>query len=266
MSRIILGYQGEPGAFSEQAAKELLPEAETHGFLNFDALIHAVDSAEITYALLPIENSIYGAIARSYDLLWSHKRLHIIDETSLQVVQNLIGIASTDLDGVVEVRSHPVALEQCRDFLARYPHWNRKVVDDTAGAVREIVEGNDPRIVAIASSLAAKVYNARLIAPAIQDDADNYTRFFLISREPTSRRSLDRACVALAFPSHVGSLRDALTVLANAGLNLRSLTSRPSGIGPFQYRFYCEIENGDRATIESALTLIEGDHRILGCY
>lgn len=266
MNGISLGYQGEPGAFSEQAAKELLPQAQTHGFLNFDALIEAVDTAKITYALLPIENSIYGAIARSYDLLWSHKNLHVIDETSLHVVQNLIGVDATNIDDIVEVRSHPVALEQCRIFLAKYPTWLRKVVDDTAGAVREIVEYDNPRVVAIASSLAAKVYNARVVASGIEDDPHNYTRFFLISRTPTARRHLDRACVALAFPSRVGTLRDALTVLANAGLNLRSLTSRPSGEGVFQYRFYCEIENGDRETIERALRQIDGEHRILGCY
>lgn len=266
MSPIMLGYQGEPGAFSEQAGKELLPEAELRGYLNFDRLIDAIDNAELTYALLPVENSIFGVIARSYDLLWSHERLHIVDETSLPIVQNLIGTATTRIEDVIEVRSHPVALDQCRDFLARYPHWIRKVVDDTAGAVREIVEQGDPRFTAIASSFAANRYHARIIASAIQDDAENYTRFFLISRESQARRSLDRACVALAFPSHVGSLRDALTRLAEAGLNLRSLTSRPSGTGPFEYRFYCEIDHGDRPTIEAALRAIEGDHRILGCY
>ena len=262
----ILGYQGEAGAFSEQAAKELLPDATTHGYLDFDALVAAVDTGDVTYALLPCENSIYGAIARAYDLLWLHKRLHIIDETSLHVVQNLIGIAGTELDDIIEVRSHPVALEQCRVFLAQHPRWNRKVVDDTAGAVREIVGGGDKRVVAIASSLAAKVYDARVLATEIQDDPHNYTRFFLISRTPGSRRGLDRACVALSFPSKVGSLRDALTILADGGLNLRSLTSRPSGEGVFQYRFYCEIENGNREHIEATLARIDGEHRILGCY
>jgi prephenate dehydratase len=266
MSTITLGYQGEPGAFSEQAAKELLPEAEIRGYLNFDRLIEAVDSAELTYALLPVENSISGAIARSYDLLSSHERLHIIDETSLPIVQHLIGTATTRIEEVIEVRSHPVALDQCRNFLAHYPHWNRKVVEDTAGAVREIMEQGDPRFTAIASSFAANRYHAKIIASAIQDDAKNYTRFFLISRESRARRALDRACITLAFPSRVGSLRDALTRLAEAGLNLRSLTSRPARTGPFEYRFYCEIENGDRPTIEAALQAIEGDHRILGCY
>ncbi len=262
----VIGYQGEPGAFSEQAAKELMPEATTRGFVTFDALICAVAEGDISYALLPIENSIYGAIARSYDLLWAHQNLHIIDETSLQVVQNLIGVPGTTVDKIREVRSHPVALEQCRTFLAQYPHWQRKVVDDTAGAVREIIEQGDQHIVAIASALAASVYNATVLSDGIQDERENYTRFFLIARNTLPRRSLDRACIALAFPSHVGSLRDALTVLANAGLNLRSITSRPSGEGVFQYRFYCEIENGDREKISSVLKQIQGQNRILGCY
>ena len=266
MTTVSIGFQGEPGAFSEQAARELVPGAQTRGCATFDALIAAVNECDIDYALLPIENSIYGAIARSYDLLWAHPALSIIDETSLHVVQNLIGIAGTRLSEVIEVRSHPVALEQCRLFLGNYPAWNRKVVDDTAGAVREIIAGGDSRITAIGSANAAKVYGAEVLASDIQDDTNNYTRFFLISRVPQSRRALGRACVALAFPSRVGSLRDALTVLAEEQLNLRSLVSRPSGEGVFQYRFYCEIENGDLDAINRALTRIEGESRLLGAY
>lgn len=261
-----VGFQGEPGAFSEQAVLELLPAAQAKGYTTFDDLVAAVDDGEVEAGLLPVENSIYGTIARSYDLLWQHAGISIIDETSLHVVQSLIAVPGARLADIREVRSHPVALEQCRKFFVQHAGWQRTIVDDTAGAVREIVAAGDVRIAAIASAFAAKVYGGEVIAVGIQDDPQNFTRFLLISRETAGRRMLGRACVALGFPSRVGALRDALSIMADADLNLRSLVSRPSGDGPFQYRFYCEIENGDRERIQTALARIDGSHRILGVY
>jgi prephenate dehydratase len=261
-----VGYQGEPGAFSEQAALELIAEARPRGYVSFDELIEAVANGAIEVALLPVENSIYGTIAYSYDLLWSRPALHIIDETTFRVVQSLIGTRDARLDGIVEVRSHPVALDQCRKFLGQHANWRRRVVDDTAGAVREIVEYGDPGVAAIASAHAARTYGAQVIAEAIQDDPNNFTRFFLISRDERARRGLGHACVAMTIAHRVGSLRDALDAFAREGINLRSLVSRPSGEKPFEYRFYCEVETSDRAALERALAAIEGSKRILGVY
>ena len=265
---MIVGYQGEPGAFSEEAAGELIPDLqEARGYRTFVALIDAVDSGGVDAALLPIENSITGQIASNYDLLWHHPSLAIVDETIHRVVQTLIGVPGATVEEIVEVRSHPVALEQCERLFATHPKWLRTVVDDTAGAVRQIVAQGDRKIAAIGSRAAARRYGAAILAESVQDNPENFTRFFLVRRGAAERRRLGRACVALALADRPGSLRDALSAFADQTLNLRSLMSRPApDAGPFKYRFYCEIENADPKALAAALAKIDGESRVLGAY
>ena len=262
-----VGFQGEPGAFSEEASGELVAGATTRGYPNFESLVAAVDAGEVAAGLLPVENSIYGTIAPNYDLLWERPALRIVDETVFRVVQTLIGVRRATLDDIVEVRSHPVALDQCRRLFAAHPKWRRSVVDDTAGAVREIVAAGDRRVAAIAARSAAQRYDAAVLAESVQDNPENFTRFFLIRRFGESRRHLGRACVALALADRPGSLRDALSAFADERLNLRSLVSRPApGAGPFKYRFYCEIDRADPAALATALARVDGESRVLGAY
>jgi prephenate dehydratase len=226
-----------------------------------------VQSGATDFALLPVENSISGSVPRVYDLLWSDERLRIVDEIVYRVVQNLIGLAEARIDDLHEVRSHPVALEQCRNFLRAHPGVAPIIVADTAGAVREIVRLGDARVAAIASSLAAERYGARVLAPAIQDTSENFTRFFLLQRDGSARgEAPTRACIALSLANRPGSLRDALGAFADGGLDLRTLVSRPSLERPFTYRFYCEIARAERAELDAALARIDGSARVLGWY
>ncbi len=267
-----VAFQGEPGAFSDGVAKKLRPRATTRGYGTFDEVAAAVDGGEAGSGVLPVENSIVGAIPRVYDLLWIHERLTIVDEHVERIVQSLIGTQDAQLGGVHEVRSHPVALEQCRAFLSVHARWRSVIVADTAGAVAAIVAGGDPSVAAIASSEAARHYGAKILCESIQDVADNFTRFFLVRRrdangtETTMRTEKVRACVALALENRPGSLRDALAAFADREINLRSLVSRPSLSGPFAYRFYCEIEDAGRAVLSDALAHIAGTTRVLGAY
>jgi prephenate dehydratase len=263
---VSVGFQGESGAFSDEAAHQLVSQAETRGYRTFDELVASVDRAEVDYGLLPVENSIYGAIARSYDLLWEYPALRIVDEIVFPVVQNLIGTLDAGLDDIEEVRSHPVALEQVRRLFDEHPGWRRIVVDDTAAAVAQVVSSGDKTIAAIASAFAARRYNAQILRAAVQDDDDNFTRFFLLQREGSARRALGRACVALELPNVPGSLRNGLAAFADRAINLRSLVSRPSRSSAFSYRFYCEIEDVDADRLIAALTAIDGDTRIFGVY
>jgi prephenate dehydratase len=263
---ISVGFQGEPGAFSDEAAHVLVAQARTHGYRTFDELVAAVDRSEIDYALLPVENSIYGAIARSYDLLWEFAALQIVDEIVFPVVQNLIGTLDATLEDVVEVRSHPVALEQVRRLFDEHPQWHRIVVDDTAAAVAQVVSAGDKSVAAIASAFAARRYNAQILRAAVQDDDDNYTRFYLLQRGGTARRALGRACVALELANEPGSLRNGLSAFADREINLRSLVSRPSRTRAFSYRFYCEIDGVDEDRLRAALAAVNGDTRIFGIY
>jgi prephenate dehydratase len=261
-----IAYQGEPGAFSDDAARRLVPGAQTTGYGTFDDAAAAAQNGIVEFALLPVENSISGSVPRVYDLLWDDARLAIVDEIVYRVVQNLIVLEDATLEGLREVRSHPVALEQCRKFLAANPHLRSTIVADTAGAVRDIVRLADPSVGAIASSLAATRYGARVLRPAIQDVDDNFTRFFLLRRDAEPPADGTRACVALSLANRPGSLRDALAAFADENLDLRTLVSRPSLERPFTYRFYCEIAPLDRASLERALAKIDGDSRLLGLY
>jgi len=264
MTRI--AFQGEPGAFSDDAAQTLVDGAETVGYGTFDDAVAAVQHGETTYALMPVENSISGSVPRVYDLLWADPRLSIVDEIVYRVVQNLIGLPGAQIAALREVRSHPVALEQCRTFLGAHPHAHPRIVADTAGAVREVVTLGDPTVAAIASALAAVKYDAAVLAPAIQDVDDNYTRMFLLQRDGAPRGTPTRACVALMLANTPGSLRDALGAFAESGLDLRTLVSRPSLEEPFTYRFYCEIAPVTRERLDAALTRIDGTARMLGFY
>jgi len=225
-----------------------------------------VDRGDVDYALLPVENSIYGAIARSYDLLWDYPALRIVDEIVFAVVQNLIGTPDATLADVAEVRSHPVALEQVRRLFEAHPEWRRTVVDDTAAAVAQVIAAGDKTVAAIASAFAAQHYGAQILRAAVQDDADNFTRFYLLQRHGVARRALGRACVALELPNEPGSLRDALSAFADRQINLRSLVSRPSRARAFSYRFHCEVDRVDADRLRAALAAIGGDTRILGIY
>ncbi|HEY0797961.1 MAG TPA: prephenate dehydratase domain-containing protein [Candidatus Baltobacteraceae bacterium] len=265
MSTPLVAYQGEPGAFSDAAARALLGAA-TRGYATFEDLISAVERGDASYGLLPVENSIYGAIALSYDLLWEHPELRIVDETEYRIVMNLIGTPEATEEQICEIRSHPVALPQVRRYADAHPSWRRVVVEDTAGAVAQIVAAGDPTVGAIGPALAAELYGGKILRAGIQDDVDTFTRFFLLERGGAARRSLRRACVAFELNNRPGALRDALSAFADRNLNLRSLVSRPNHRDPFHYRFYCEIADVDSERLDAALGSIDGSARVFGVY
>jgi prephenate dehydratase len=262
---VTVGYQGHAGAFSDVAARMLVPSAETRGYPSFDAAIDALDAGEVDAAVVPVENAIAGPVPRNYELLWDHPALHIRDETVLPIEMALIGVAGAQVDALIEIRSHPVALEQVRRFADRYPAWRRTTTTDTAGAVREIVALGDPRIAAIGPVLAAEIYGGTILARGVQDESENYTRFFLVARGEAGTTGT-RACVGIAIEDRPGSLRDALSAFADRGIDLRFLIARPDRRVPFRYRFFCELTNVDEPRLRDALATIGGEQRILGHY
>jgi prephenate dehydratase len=277
-----VGFQGESGAFSEEAALALFGAGiETRGYADFDALVAAVDAGEVDRGLLPCENSIYGSIARAYDLLYAHERVTIVDETRLNVEQCLIGVPGAGAEGIERVLSHPVALEQCRAFLAQRPGVRAEAAEDTAGAVRTIVAHGDVRVAAIGPALAAERYGGTVLARAIQDEDENVTRFFAIAAagapaatalaEATNGTGAPpsghgRACLAFALPHAAGSLHLALGKIADAGLNLRSLVARPRPKRPFEYVFYVELDCPPAFDAPALARQISDQSRVLGRY
>jgi len=261
---MIIGFQGEAGAFSDAAARRLRPGAETRGYFSFDLLVAAVDRGAIDAALLPVENSIAGPIPRSYDLLWEYRSLHAVAETAFPVEMNLIGTPDSTEDGIREIRSHPVALEQIHRFAGTHPEWKRLAVADTAGAVAEIVALGDPGVAAVGPALAAELYGGKILRAAIQDDARNFTRWYLLERAPITAGKL--GCVAIEVENRPGTLRDALSAFADRGLDLRSLVARPNHVDPFHYRFFFEIGEVDRDRLDAALAALAGDARVIGIF
>ncbi|MHB8461818.1 MAG: prephenate dehydratase [Vulcanimicrobiaceae bacterium] len=262
----IVGFQGERGAFSDAVARRIAPNAQTRGFASFEALIAAVAAGTIQLAILPCENSLHGSIARAYDVLLDFDGITIVGETHERIVQALIGLPGVTIDEITTVRSHPVALEQCRDFFARDSHLEAQATHDTAGAVREIIELGDRRIAAIGPIGAATIYGAEVLKASVNDDMENVTRFFVVAKTTQPARVATSFCLALHLPHRPGALHEALGALAAQQVNLRSLVARPSRIEPFEYTFYLECQTNEPLDVEFLIRAFPGRARVLGAY
>jgi prephenate dehydratase len=176
-----VAFQGERGAFSEEAALKLLGhEIELVPRRTFEDLFDSFDSGVADYVLAPIENTIAGLVQPSIELLQSGP-FTVLDEVRIKIEQHLITCPGATLDLIETVQSHPVALAQCSQFFATYPKLERIVADDTAGSVAEVVRRCDPKRAAIAGQYAADLYGGSIIRKCVQDHSENYTRFVLLS-------------------------------------------------------------------------------------
>lgn len=181
-ARPVAGYQGESGAFSEQAARALLGEVCLRGFRTFADVADALEDGLITCAVLPFENSLHGSILEVHQLLAERERLEIAGEARVRIEQCLVAMPSASIETIDAVASHPVALAQCRVFLREHAQWRVRESADTAGAIREMMERARPQSAAIGPAAAAERYGAAVLLRGIQDDAENLTRFWLIRR------------------------------------------------------------------------------------
>lgn len=176
-----VAFQGERGAFSEEAALKLLgPEIELVPRRTFADLFSSFESGLADYLLAPVENSIAGVVQPSADLSRSNS-LRVLDEVEIKIEQHLIGCPGTTLEEIETVESHPVAIAQCTRFFATHSKLKPVVADDTAGSVARVVRLRDPKLAAIAGQRAAEIYGGVIIRRSIQDQTENYTRFVLLS-------------------------------------------------------------------------------------
>ncbi|HEX3067349.1 MAG TPA: prephenate dehydratase [Thermoanaerobaculia bacterium] len=243
-----VAYQGEPGAFSQTAARQLLGDkAATIPFRSFEEMFHAVETGDADCCVAPIENSLAGSIHRNYDLLLA-SGLTIRGETFLRIVHNLLAPPGTTLADVRRVYSHPVALAQCGRFLRQHPEMTSEPMHDTAGAVRVVMERRQPGEGAIASEAAANIYGGVILATNVEDDPQNFTRFFLLApqsvsirpiAEPAAQRS--KTSLLLEIANTPGSLYRSLGVFATAGIDLSKIESRPIPGKPRDYAFYLDV-------------------------
>ncbi|MHB8606094.1 MAG: prephenate dehydratase [Thermoplasmatota archaeon] len=248
-----VAYQGEPGAFSEEAALALFPAGEPLARRTLRDVFHALVIGEAQAAVAAVENSVAGSINATYDLLRQHDVV-IVGEHYLPVSQCLLAPRGTALASVKRVYSHPAALEQCGDYLERLG-VEQVAVHDTAGAARELAHSNDAGAAAIASPRAAGLYGLDILARDIQDTRDNTTRFLALAREPRPREAgRHKTAIVMATDDRPGALHRALGALASEGVNLFKLESRPSRLRAFESVFYLDLDgHRDDAPVRAAL-------------
>ena len=266
-----VAFQGERGAFSEEAAVKLLGgEVRLVPLPTFEAAFGAIAKGAADYILAPIENSLAGPVHRSFDLL-VESALTIVGEVIIRVEHNLIGPPGGRLEEVAIVESHPVALAQCEEFFSARPFLKRIATGDTAGSVREIVQAGDRTRAAIASKRAAEIYGGQILREHLEDDPENYTRFLLLAPATEALpEKADKLSLVFRLAHLPGALYHALEPFARRNINLMKIESRPVRGLPWQYRFYLDLQATTRdPEVAGALAELEKlavDVRILGSY
>jgi prephenate dehydratase len=253
-----IAIQGEPGSFSHEAALKFAPDAEIVPCALSAEVFAALDSGAADAAVIPIENSLAGSVLEHFDLLL-HYDVRVVRETLLRIRHNLIAVRGAKIGEIDRVYSHAVALAQCRRFLAEHPNMKPIAFYDTAGSVKQLVSTRDMQAAAIASEQAAVHYGAEILARGIEDDEENYTRFFLVRRKNDNGRDADtdpavnKMSVAFTLEHKPGSLVAALSALSAMGTNLTKIESRPVKGKPWEYIFYVDCKIGSSADGTRAL-------------
>ena len=235
-----IAYQGEPGAFSEAAARRVDTDADLMPCRSFEEVFDAVQAGTAAHGVLPIENSIGGSIHRNYDLLLE-RDLPIVGEVELPVIHHLLALPGTNLAGLKRVYSHPQGLAQCERFLRTLAGVEIIATYDTAGSAKMIADGQLTDAAAIASARAGEVFGLVSLAASIQDFDDNITRFLVVGRTPVRNAVADKTSIVFALPNEPGSLFKALSVFALRGIDLTKLESRPIPGRPWEYLFYVDL-------------------------
>lgn len=265
-----IAIQGELGSNSNMAALAMLGDVEIVACaLSAEAFAQVVDG-EVDGAVLPIENSLHGSVAEHYDLLLEAP-VQIVREGLLRIRHNLITMPGVRLEEIRRVISHPVALSQCRRFVAKHPEMVAMPFYDTAGAVKHLMTEQLRDVAGIAPELAAQVYGAEVLVGGIEDNAANFTRFHLVVRGDSvkSVEGDDKMSLAFAIEHRPGTLVAALERLAEAGVDLTKIESRPVPGSPWEYVFYVDVryDAAEKAeTAEAALREHCGMVKVLGRY
>lgn len=276
-NRARVAFQGERGAFSEDAARQLLGSSvETIPCRSFEEMFEAVSTGAADAAAAPIENSLAGSVHKNYDLLMEHD-LTITGETNLRIVHHLIAPRGVALSDIRRVHSHPVALAQCERFLRANPQIEVAPAYDTAGSVKMIVENNSGVDAAIAGATAAAVYGAQIIAESIEDNAQNFTRFLLLARpdraatiKTTSNQDQRKTSIVFRVANKPGGLFRSLAAFALRDIDLTKIESRPIEGRPWEYSFYLDLMGDQHEPhVERALANLAElaeSVRVLGSY
>jgi prephenate dehydratase len=271
-------FQGERGAFSEEAARRLLGRrVKVLPCQRFEDVFRNLSGKKVEAAVVPIENTLAGSVHENYDHLLHHN-LPIVAETSVRIVHNLIAAPGVKFSAIRRAYSHPVALNQCLKFFAAHPRIERVSYYDTAGSVKMIMEEGLTDAAGIASALAAENFGGAILKRSIEDDRQNFTRFFLLRRPEfarkfpvkTNSRTVWKTSLVFTTRNIPGALFRSLSAFALRDLNLTKIESRPLRGKPWEYLFYLDfIGHVDDPVSQNALGHLRelADFwRVLGCY
>ena len=264
-----VAFQGEIGAYSEEAAFQFFGTSiQLKPCESLDDVFKAAEQDEVQFGVVPAENSLEGSISRVYDLLLDSS-LKVCGEIELRVIHCLIGAPQARLDLIKKVYSHPQALGQCKTFLR---HLGCELIPtyDTAGSVKIIKEKGTTDSGAVASARAAEIYGMKILTREIEDNPNNFTRFFILAKHDSPPSGNDKTSIVFSVKHKPGALYQSLKELATRNINLTKIESRPTRRKPWEYNFYLDFE-GHRAdkVFQEALESLENTSlfvKVLGSY
>lgn len=272
---VSVAYQGTEGAFSHQAAfrhfEERYAEVSSYGYDTFKQAADSVMNRDHDYAILPIENTTAGSINETYDIV-GQDELHIVGEEIIRVIHCLLALEDVPLDRIRRILSHPQAIAQSSNFLAKLHRTKVESYIDTAMAAKKVLEDGDLSQAAIAGAHAADLYELTILKRDIANQKENFTRFVVVGREPihVDSQIACKTSMLLVTGHQQGDLVRCLNVLANRGINMVKLESRPKPNEPWKYQFYLDVEgNIANPKVDAALTELRdkaSSLKILGCY
>ena len=247
-----VAIQGEAGSFSHEAARRMVQGCTIVPCARSAEVFDCVESGRAQCAVIPIENSLAGSVAEHFDLLLA-RNVFIHREFRLRIVHNLIAAPGVHVSAVRQVLSHPVALDQCREFFRKHAKVEAVPFYDTAGSVKHVIETGRPHAAGIAGKQAATVYGGKILASGIEDDKQNYTRFFLIAKKRRVLRGANKTSIAFKVKNIAGALFKSLSVFALRDISLSKIESRPVKGRPWEYVFYLDFLRGEDEAAGNAL-------------
>jgi len=262
--------QGERGSFHEVAARQFFnyDEIDIVPCSTFDLTLSKTKEGEADFAVMAIENARSGSILHNYTLI-RESGMKILGEHNLRIVQNLMALPGQTIDDIREIRTHPIAIQQCMNFLNQHPGITLIESEDTAASARQISEYGIKGVAAIASSNAADIYGLKIIVPGIETYKQNYTRFVVVGPKDHGNKRGDKISICFSTGHQPGSLAKVLVTLAELEINLSKIQSVPHLNGKWEYLFYVDLEihkNTSAEVIQRVLEHQTSNLEVLGVY
>ena len=267
---LVVGYQGVAGSFGNEAMLKYFKNIkEAKSYEKFEEVFNAVESGEIEYGILPVENSSTGGIGTVEDLLKEYN-LYIVGEECIKISQNLVGIKGATVDDIKEVYSHPQGFEQSTKFFDKHKNYNLIPYSNTAISAKLVSDLKDKSKAAIASERAAKLYDLKIIKKDVNDLKNNYTRFIVIGRDLECDETCDKVSILFSVEDTSGGLYNLIRDIKEFGLNMSKIESRPNRNNPWNYIFFVDFDgNLFDENIKQAVNVIARNSKyfkLLGCY